>query len=66
VSRYTVSGTIDGVNLAFTLPSTPNPSSLQLFRNGVLQSSPGDYSIAGATITFTSAPIAGDILVAYY
>jgi uncharacterized protein YoxC len=73
VANYTdseaPSGTIDGVNLAFTLANTPSPvSSLKLFKNGMLLQQPGDYTLSGSTITFVSAsaPQSGDAIVAYY
>jgi hypothetical protein len=62
-------GTINGSNAVFTLPSTPNPAgSLQLFRNGVLQTAgmSADYTLSAATITYNAAPITGDTHVASY
>jgi hypothetical protein len=63
-------GTINSVNITFTLAFAPNPQqSLQLFLNGLLQELNTDYSItgSGATITFIAAPPqTGDILIAYY
>lgn len=65
------SGTVNGTNGTFTLPTTPtNGASLQLFRNGLLQqqAATGDYTISGPTITFlaTSIPQTGDILLVFY
>ncbi len=64
------SGTINGTNLSFTLPSTPNPaSSLKLYKNGILMMPNLDYTLTGAAITFsstTAAPAAGDSLQGYY
>ena len=59
-------GTINGVNVTFTLPLAPGPIVL-VFRNGVLQRPGGiDYAISGSTITFMVAPLTGDgILVVY-
>ena len=64
----TPSGSINGSNTAFTLAHSPNPgASLQLFLNGVLQQPGGaDYTLSGASITMTSAPATGDILLAWY
>jgi uncharacterized protein YoxC len=62
-------GTINGTNLAFTLVNAPNPvAGLKLYKNGLLMSQPGDYSVSGSTITFVSAavPVTGDTLVASY
>lgn len=64
------SGTINGTNLAFTLANAPNPSvSLKLYKNGLLLSQNGDYTISGSTITFASqaaTPQSGDSLLASY
>ncbi len=63
------SGTLDGVNAAFTLSSAPNPAaSLQVFRNGLLLRPGGDYSLSGSALTFLSGavPQPGDALVATY
>jgi hypothetical protein len=62
-------GGVDGSNTQFTIVSTPAPTtSLQLFRNGLLQKGGFDYTLTGANITFVSAatPQPGDTLVAYY
>ncbi|MBI3665017.1 MAG: hypothetical protein HY236_02135 [Acidobacteria bacterium] len=65
----TPSGTIDGTNTVFTLSPGPSPAaSLVLTRNGVVQKTGIDYTLAGGTITFTAAatPQAGDALLAWY
>lgn len=73
-SREAPAGTLDGSNVTFTLTHAPSPpESLLLTLNGVEQS-PGfgspatgaDYSISGATITFTAAPRAADWVMAFY
>lgn len=52
-----VQGAIDGSNATFTLSHAPSPSSsLQLFLNGTLQRQGVDYTLSGATITYTTAP----------
>lgn len=69
VDNETPSGALDGVNTAFTLSQAPAPAaSLAIFRNGMMQRAGADYTLSGATITFTSGgtPQAGDILVAFY
>jgi len=69
VDGETPAGTIDGINTTFTLAAIPNPaSSLQLFRNGLLQRPGVDYTLSGATITFAapSIPQPGDVLLAWY
>lgn len=62
-------GPIDGSNAVFTLASTPSPaSSLQLYRNGVLQKLGLDYTLAGDAITFAmeSVPQVNDVLLCSY
>lgn len=69
-SWVTPSGTLDGVNAVFTLPSAPNPpGALTVARNGlvltqVLSSGGGDYTLSGTTITFVAGavPLPGDTL----
>jgi hypothetical protein len=63
------SGTIDNSNMVFTLVSAPDPpSSLTLFRNGLLLQQGAEYSLSGATVTFASprAPSIGDVMLASY
>jgi len=66
VTSEVPAGSINGINRNFTLTHTPIAGSVALYRNGIRQSAPGDYSIAGATITFAAAPLAGDSLLADY
>jgi len=76
-----LSGTIDGANQNFTLPSIPsNPASLQIFRNGIKQLVGLDFVLTVPVSTtvsffapaqiaanpFGSVPIPGDILTANY
>lgn len=68
-----INGVMDGAgvitgNTIFTLAQTPSPAtSLQLYLNGAIQKpAGGDFTLAGATITFNNAPLAGSILTAYY
>jgi len=51
-----------------TLSNTPVANSLQLFLNGILQQegSGNDYELSGTTITFSTAPESGDIVIAHY
>lgn len=65
----TPAGTRDGTNATFTLSAAPNPPlSLQLFRNGVLQTAGIDYTLSGSTVTVLPASVPGpmDSLVATY
>ena len=69
VDGITPTGTVDGINTIFTLPSAPNPpASLELTVNGLTYKSGTDYNLSGATVTFlaTSVPSSGSILTAFY
>ena len=62
-------GVANGVNVTFTLANIPSPgTSLELFRNGVLQNPGVDFSVVNRTITFFlgSIPQTSDVLVANY
>lgn len=52
----TPTGTIDGVNAAFTLLHAPVSQSMRLYQNGLFLSEGTDFTITGSTITFTTAP----------
>jgi hypothetical protein len=60
------SGTMNGINVTFTLSNTPNPAaSLSVYLNGVWQDT--DWiSVSGTTITFTVAPKSTDKMRAKY
>ena len=63
------SGTMDGINTAFTLANSPvSGSALRLYKNGILLTASSDYTLAGAAVTFINSaqPNPGDILLAYY
>lgn len=69
VDGAVVTGTLDGANAIFALPSAPvPPSGLLLFRNGVLQRAGADFALSGNALTFTagSIPQPGDALAAWY
>lgn len=69
-NNETPSGTINGSNAVFTLAHSPSPtSSLEIFLNGQFFTQGSDYTLSGATITFSSAPPAffsGKPFVAFY
>lgn len=69
VTRETPTGTVNGSNTTFTLANTPIAGTEEVYLNG-LQQEPGagnDYTISGATITYLTAPVAGDkIRVSYF
>lgn len=53
---------------AFTLAHVPSPAgSLLLVRNGIVQKGGGvDYTLSGASITYTTAMATGDTHAAWY
>ena len=62
-------GIVDGSNTTFGLSAVPDPvGSLAVYRNGMLQKTGQDYTLAGTTITFVAAatPQPGDTLLASY
>lgn len=62
VVREAPSGAVNGSNTTFTLANSPVSGTEQVFLNGILQE-PGagnDYTIAGSTITYLTAPATGD------
>jgi hypothetical protein len=62
-------GALNGANTSFTLSAVPIPTtSLNLYRNGVLQKAGQDYTLSGNTLQFMTAsiPQAGDTLLASY
>jgi hypothetical protein len=63
------SGAMDGANAAFTLANAPTPpSSLEMFRNGLLLKQGNDYTVSGNAVTFTASaiPQPADLLLASY
>lgn len=67
IGRLPFTGVQNGVNRAFTIPFTPPSVALLLVVwNGLLLTTPGDYTISGPTITLTQAPAATDNLAFIY
>lgn len=69
IDGETPQGTLNGSNSGFVLANIPNPpTSLALFRNGLLLLQGGDYTLSGNNITFLTGavPQASDILAATY
>lgn len=66
VTRETPSGLVNSSNTVYTLFATPVVGSEHVFLNGLLQTLTADYGISGATITFVTAPLTGDILRVSY
>lgn len=61
------SGTVNSINVTFTLSATPDPSAnLLLWKNGLLMKQGLDYTLSTATVTFDAGqvPQTGDILLA--
>lgn len=68
VTEETPSGTINGSNTTFTLANTPTAGTVRVYLNGVRQKSGAgnDYTITSTTITFTTAPVSGDVIIVDY
>jgi hypothetical protein len=64
----TPTGTLNGINKVFTLPQAPNPgASLRLYRGRqVLKPGGVDFTLSGATITYTIAPPPTATHLAFY
>lgn len=63
------SGIINGLNQVFTVANLPSPtSSVEVYHNGILMEQGLDYTISGASITFSpaSVPQVGDIVLVNY
>ena len=57
----------DGTTTPFTLSATPvNAQSIMVTLNGVTQVPGTDYTVAGTTITFTTAPVVGMGILVYH
>jgi hypothetical protein len=67
-STETPSGAIDGSNTAFAVANSPISGSFMLFLNGIKQREGGanDFTRSGTSITYNTAPLAGDTLEAVY
>lgn len=68
VDKETPSGSINGSNTAFSLANTPVSGSEHVYLNGILQDvgAGNDYTISGANITMTTAPLTGEKLKVSY
>jgi hypothetical protein len=61
------SGTVNGINVTFTLSDTPKTdSALKLYQDGLMLRQGTDYTVSGVTITMTTAPELGQELYANY
>lgn len=67
VYNETPTGTVNGTNDEFTLANTPVSGTEMVYRDGQLMKGGGDdYSISGGTITFTTAPVTGSVILVSY
>lgn len=56
-----ITGTQNGVNVTFTLSDLPG----FIFRNGLLQKNPDDYSISGNSLVWVIPPLSDDIILGF-
>lgn len=67
IDDETPTGTVNGVNAAFTLANIPNPpASVKVFVNGARMRITEDYTLSVKTITFGTAPPTGSIILIDY
>lgn len=59
-------GAVDNSNLSFALSQTPVATSMSLYKNGIILIAGTDYTLAGTTITMTTAPNFFEQLYAVY
>ncbi len=62
----TPSGVKNGVNLNFTLTAVPLLGTLMVYRNGLREQLGIGFTVAGSTVTFTTAPLTTDELTVDY
>ena len=62
------SANCNGATTDFNLDNTPIANSVQVYLNGLLQEegSGKDYTLSGTTVSFSEAPVSGDILIVHY
>lgn len=66
IAGETPTGAIDGINTMFTLANTPVANTYTVFLNGLALNPATDYSVLGAVITLTAAPLVGDEVFVNY
>ena len=65
--RGVCGGSVNGSNTIFSIPSTPNPNSLEICRNGVKQLEGEDITVLGLLVTFIGqVPRSGDFITYVY
>jgi hypothetical protein len=62
----TPTGTINGTNTDFTTANTPTAGTVRVYLNGLRQTPITDYSVTTNTVTFTTAPFTGDVIIIDY
>jgi hypothetical protein len=62
----TPSGTVNGINAAFSLSKAPVDGSLKVYRGGARQRITEDYTHTNKTIVFTIPPVEGEVLLCDY
>lgn len=61
------SGVVDGINLVYTLSTTPHSNkAVKIYLNGLMMIQGTHYTVSGSTITFAGAPQLGQIVYADY
>lgn len=67
VDEETPTGTVNGVNTDFVIANVPSPAtSLKVYKDGQRMKLTTDYTVAGKTITFLSAPLTDSIITVEY
>lgn len=65
--KETPSGTVNGVNTAFTLSETPiENDSVDIYLDGLLQTEGVNYTLSATSITMITVPQLGQELLAKY
>lgn len=62
------SGSVDGMNMTFTLTRAPIDNNVMLYLNGrlVREGSSNDYVLSGSALSMLTAPLEGDVLMSSY
>lgn len=66
VYEETPTGTINGINNTFTLANTAITGTVRIYLNGQRLKNILDYTYTGSTITMTTIPFTGDVLIVDY
>lgn len=66
VTGETLTGTVDGSNVTFSIANSPLSGSVKIYLDGQRLALTADYTISSTTITFVEAPVVGSVLLADY